>query len=65
MVDLNELFSPSKWSPRLSPDVIVDFHGRIMKESNFKDKLEDKKNLSYFIILKKVIYLGLMFLTKH
>ncbi len=43
MVDLNELYSPSKWSPRLSPDVIVDFHGRIMKESNFKDKLEDKK----------------------
>ena len=35
MVDLNELYSPSKWSKRLSADVIVDRHGKIMAESNY------------------------------
>ena len=40
MVDLNELYSPSKWSTRLSADIIVNAHGKIMKESNSDDKSE-------------------------
>ena len=39
MVDLNELYSPSRWSTRLGADLIVDNHGRIMKESSFIETL--------------------------